>query len=93
MWGRVEVPLCHAGRVEVPLRHVGVCGGSAVPCGGVWRFWCAMWVCVEVPLHHVQQIDQLSVCEGCPIYAHIVAALIHILIWACTNQMLSLLGT
>ena len=52
-----------------------------------------MWGCVEVPLRHVQQVDQLSVCEGCPIYTHIVAALIHIPIWACTNQMLFLLGT
>ena len=81
------------GRVEVLVRHVGACGGSGAPCGSVWRFRCAMWGHVEVPLRHVQQIDQLSVCEGCPIYTHIVAALIHILIWACTNQMLFLLGT
>ena len=53
------------GRVEVPLYHVGVCGGSAVPCGGMWRFWCTMWGRVEVLLCHAGECGGFAVpCGG-----------------------------
>ena len=40
-----------------------------------------------------RQTSYVSVCEGCRIYTHVVTTMIHIPIWACTNQMFFLLGT